>query len=205
MDSRLVLRSLRGAPLSVVMALFMFGGGDRQDLIGWTGYQKGAIDSALRLLEEQGVVVRPSYKRWALSDGAQQLPLFNYPLNGQLDCGQPVDNPSNYPLNGQLVTSSSSSNTNKQKENTTQQPDKEILAVCEEVGIYGRKRQTLAQLDYVIENGAGYVRAHVSAVKSRDIGLAIWRMEEGWAAPDVVKGRPLGDQVPERYRDVVKR
>ena len=205
MDRRLWLRSLKGAPLSVLVALFVFGPANRVDMIVSTGWKKGAVDDALRLLEGIGLVVRPSYRIWSLSDGARQLPLFNYPLNGSSDNPQDtqaVDNSSNYPLNGQLVISSSSSSKQAAEESKLQ-PDQAILDVCADLGIYGRKRQALSKLEHVIAGGPAYVRAHVAAVS--EIGLAIWRMEEGWDAPKSASERPLSDQVPEAYRDVVKR
>ena len=164
MNQRLLLRSLKGAPLSVLVALFAFGPASRAEMIVNTGWKKGAVDDGLRLLEGLGLVVRPSFKKWALSDGVRQLPLFNYPLNGQLDCGEPVDNSSNYPLNGQLVTSSSI-RSKQLTEGDKPQPDQLILDVCKELGIYGRKRKALAQLEHVIEGGPDYVREHVSAGK----------------------------------------
>lgn len=83
------LRALKGAPLSVLLALQIA----RQPVgTAWlsrtTGYSDKPVTSALELLVELGLVTRNSrYNAWQLANGRAQLPL-TYP---ELDAEAPAD------------------------------------------------------------------------------------------------------------------
>jgi len=80
LDHNTFLRALKGAPLSVLLALWVHGSLGRRALCIKTGYQRDTVGDALLLLEDLGLVVRPSYRKWALASGFFQLPLPNLEL-----------------------------------------------------------------------------------------------------------------------------
>jgi len=78
MGDALLLRALRGAPLSCLLALALT---RRPSGSGWlttlTGYRKDSVAAALRLLEQLGLVQNEGrYNGWRLTAGAWQLSLF---------------------------------------------------------------------------------------------------------------------------------
>lgn len=74
------LRFLKGAPLSILIGLWVHGAMDRKSLVRRTGWGKTSVDEALVLLEECELINRPHYRKWALSDGFHQLPFANLGL-----------------------------------------------------------------------------------------------------------------------------
>ncbi len=211
----LFLRMLKGAPLSVLMALWVFGSMSRKEIMVRTGWKKAAVDDALALLEGLGLIARPHYRKWALADGFQQLPFAHMlpdsesPKNGLAEGEEGAEGPKNG-LSASPTSSSSLLLLPKEDPLPTTSSaaqlelacDEAILAVCDEVGIYGDKRQLLAKLPHVIAAGAEYVRGHVAAAGA--VSLAIWRMEQGWRMPE---GKKDGsdNQIPDEYKGIVKR
>ncbi len=78
MDPELrLLRSLRGAPLSVLLALRYLGRAGNADLVNATGYEHDTVTKGLRLLAGLGLVEQwGRYRGWQLAALAVQLPLF---------------------------------------------------------------------------------------------------------------------------------
>lgn len=76
-----IVKELKGAPLSVMMALFFAGGmAVNQEWIERnTGYSDKPISKALAYLQEHQFIVK-TRSGWRLSDGAKQLPLPFMPL-----------------------------------------------------------------------------------------------------------------------------
>ncbi len=71
------LRALKGAPLSVLVALAMFGRSGTSALEIATGYNTEAVAKALRALAGMGYVENLGrYNGWRLTSAAVQLPLF---------------------------------------------------------------------------------------------------------------------------------
>jgi len=72
-----LVRSLKGAPLSILFAMAMAG-----QAVGakWlerkTGYGERLIEQGLLLLEEYGFVMRINRYKWSLADRVKQLPLI---------------------------------------------------------------------------------------------------------------------------------
>lgn len=64
---------LKGAPLSTLIALYRYGAGNRRHLSARTGWKKAALDDALRLLQDMGLVARPRFRRWAITAAGQKL------------------------------------------------------------------------------------------------------------------------------------
>lgn len=189
------LRVLKGAPLSVLISLWVHGSAGQGELRRRTGYDKATLKDALDFLEDLGLVLRPHYRKWALSDGFTQLPFAKMlppeigknPISATAVVEAEIGNS---PISGAEIGNSPisplvSSSSNNQLEQrglppATAEPDEAILAVCREVGIYGRKRVSLACLSHVIEHGPSYVRGHVEQAGRRNIGLAIYRIEQDW-------------------------
>ncbi len=72
-----LLRALKGAPLSVLIAIRLFPGpANLLQLSAATGYERTAIAQAVNSLELMGFVERAHYRGWRLSGLAQQLPLW---------------------------------------------------------------------------------------------------------------------------------
>lgn len=72
-----LLRALRGAPLSVLLAIRYMGRAGSSDLESATGYEKGAVGRALHTLEVLGIICNVNrYHGWQLTTLAAQLPLF---------------------------------------------------------------------------------------------------------------------------------
>ncbi len=73
----LLLRALKGAPLSVLLAIRYLGRAGTSDLDAATGYDHEAIARALRALASMGFIVNAGrYHGWQLTSTAVQLPLF---------------------------------------------------------------------------------------------------------------------------------
>jgi biotin operon repressor len=80
----LLLRSLKGCPLSIVFAMFLLRKPmGVEALARATAYSKGTVEDSLDALQTMGLVVKTSrYNGWQLTDKGYQLPLFdqdNYP------------------------------------------------------------------------------------------------------------------------------
>lgn len=70
------VRTLKGAPLSVLHALWLYGPSGRDDLVVATGYSINAVSQALAFLEHHlGYIERHHYRQWRLSPNTWQLPL----------------------------------------------------------------------------------------------------------------------------------
>lgn len=75
MNKNNFLRLLKGAPLSILMALWVFGPQTRRQLTICTGWGRDVVGDALLLLESEQLIYRPHYRQWAITDGFYQLPL----------------------------------------------------------------------------------------------------------------------------------
>lgn len=71
------LRALRGAPLSVLIAIRIFPGpASLLQLAAATGYDQHTCARATQALEAMGYLQRAHYRGWQLTGSAQQLPLW---------------------------------------------------------------------------------------------------------------------------------
>jgi len=72
-----LLRSLKGAPLSVLIAIRLCPGpASLLQLAAATGYERTAVSQAVTSLEMMGFVERAHYRGWQLTRAAVQLPLW---------------------------------------------------------------------------------------------------------------------------------
>ena len=74
------LRVLKGAPLSVLIGLWVYGPMGRTQLKRKTGWDVKTLDDALAFLMDLELVCRPHYRKWALADRFKQLPLAHLAL-----------------------------------------------------------------------------------------------------------------------------
>lgn len=73
----MLLRALKGAPLSVLLAVRHLGRAGTNDLEAVTGYEQDAVTKALRALAAMRFIIqRGRYQGWQLTPLAVQLPLF---------------------------------------------------------------------------------------------------------------------------------
>jgi hypothetical protein len=71
----LMLRALHGAPLTVLVALHLFGPMSRRAMCRRTGYKRRAVEEALHVLEEVGLVQRVHYREWRLTPDRKSVSL----------------------------------------------------------------------------------------------------------------------------------
>lgn len=170
--SSTVLRSYKGAPISVLIAFMV----TRQQMTAlelqqWTGYKGDNITTAVRLLTADGwLSARSPRGPWCLCEG-MQLPLMNADSD----------------LIGVMPSSSSSSNRTWNVPSNLQEQEEQdesdligVVAALDAAGIREPKRSTLAKLEHVT---AEMITAHVEQCKAEglEIGTAIHRIQYNWA------------------------
>ena len=191
------LRALKGAPVSVFLAL-MFAGRDKIGPVSneWleraTGYSDKPVSQALAVLKDYHLVLQTS-RGWTLANGAVQLPLMvedstdnnQEPLNS-LDRTNPVANGEvsrRISESENLRLSSSSRSLNLDSRMDPLQPDSRagesenlrlILAELDQHGIREPARSRLARLPGI---QLELVKYHLETVPA---GQAIYRIEHGW-------------------------
>lgn len=212
LEKETFLRVLRGAPLTVLMAIWLRGGMCQNDIQRATGYGERATKRALEFLEDLELVHRPHYRKWQLSTGFQQLPLARFREDDETRKMQVSERETRNAQVSALVSSSSNLLTtiddSETLQNLLESPDETILAACKKHKIFGKKQRLLASLPHVVEAGPDYIAYHVQQTKreGQRIGAAIWRMEQGWAMPDdEPEVDELAQQIPEHLRGIVKR
>lgn len=75
LDPDTIVLRLKGAPLSILMVLWWFGGQGRDDLVARTGYSINTIKRDLARLERDGLVTRLHYRKWIVTPLFYQLPI----------------------------------------------------------------------------------------------------------------------------------
>ncbi|MFC1996993.1 hypothetical protein ACFLXI_05220 [Chloroflexota bacterium] len=104
-----VVKELKGAPLSVLMAL-MFAGKEAANQ-AWvarnTGYTDKSVRQALDYLVEHGFVIRTG-RGWMISDGSGQIALQIPPEVAYLELDHPCVDPDNFDLDDQIRNNSGS-------------------------------------------------------------------------------------------------
>lgn len=74
-----LLRELKGAPLSVLLALEIYGAQGRVELVERTGWSYSAVRDGVTVLEEMDLVRRLDYRNWSLAEGINFLAIFRLP------------------------------------------------------------------------------------------------------------------------------
>jgi hypothetical protein len=199
------VRELKGAPLSVVMLLTLIRTGLSNGAIcNGTGYSDKSVSSALSYLEEIGMVARSS-AGWKMVEGIQlALPMGEGEAVEEPACDEVVEEPEKIEevevdkncgsrrnsVSFKLVNSINSNNIKDLSTSNLINADEsenfrilENLEVMKRCGIkITRKTEGLARDGQV---DALYILAHVEQVRreGQQLGLAIWRMAEGYERP----------------------
>lgn len=210
---KLDLRALKGAPATILLALFQLGGqAGTNDLVLETGYSDKTVTAACKVLKHYDFVTRATrYDGWFLITGGRQLPLtwsevlLDKPVDKLVDsCGE---NPANRKVSGSAPTTTTTLNslkTNNESLNPLSesvvvevdqtnrnysgspagQANQAILEVLRSAGIGEPMRSKLACLDHV---DLKYVKAHAIQAKydHTDIALLIHRIRSNDVAPEV--------------------
>ncbi len=183
-----MLRTLKGAPLAVLMALAL----TRQPagaeyLARVTGYSPRPTGQALKLLEDYGLVTRNSRYAWQIASGLVQLP-FILPESSSQEtdmrsvkshhkCDSISTTAATAIVESQGVRSAVAVSNDKESQKI--RLNLKTLKDCE---IYQPKASQIAAKDWVTPE---YIRRHVEHGKSRgdSLGLVIHRMLSADPAP----------------------
>lgn len=201
-----LIRTLKGAPLSCLLLLKLAGQPVMAEYLERnSGYTDKPVLSALRLLEEYGLITHNERYAWQIADGARQLPLMNL-LDEQkepasvsesaLTENEIIEDKSDY-FSGTRNNSdtelfrvpSSSRSINLDLKLVKDQgplpdleqddPEKfrviENLAACDDAGIQEPTRTALSGQANVT---ARLIRYHVQTAPN--LALAIYRIKHGW-------------------------
>lgn len=190
-----LLRTLKGCPLSVLMALALAGGPVSAEWIErTTGYSDKTVGSALQFLLENQFCTRNERYGWQIAAGMMQLPLVT-PELPEPPAAAPAEptavekDPENFrvgefPTPTSLVVVVNPESSTREENLATSQNDPEKfrveqnLAECDAWGIREPARSELAKLAHV---RVELIRAHCKNCKN--MGQAIYRIRRDWAAP----------------------
>ncbi len=174
------VRSLKGAPASVMLALlFARHPMTNRELERWTGYADAAVAQAARLLVDLGWISALGPRGpWTLPAG-RQLPLMQQP---------DAELPDSTAL---LIVQSGMSPGNQEEMRADRRPDYEdaedenfvrTLHALYDAGIGEPTAGRLARLPHV---SAEYVTRHVEQASAQGfhLGIAIYRIEHAWPLP----------------------
>jgi hypothetical protein len=190
--SSLQFRALKGAPATILL-LFLFEKKTlSQEYISRnTGYSGKSVHEAVMVLRDFGLISPSGRYEWALTNGAQQLPLGAVLGDGDEAIEQDETTPDRTE-NLRPNPSSSSSRylidltpevnplplpeRNSPEKLRPDPPNPEILAVLDEHGVREPARSRLARLAHVTPELVDY---HCKT--AQNTGLAIYRIEKNWA------------------------
>lgn len=191
MEREILLRSLKGAPLSCLIALSWLGPAGRNDLVASTGYGRDAISDALRVLVRLNLVTKVHYRQWEINEeNTLFVDVLNVSKNGpnkELSTGYPQPDHEEPGRRNTRLSDLERRNTRLSALDSSSSYyvtiDKEILAVCKQAGIFGEMAESIASDPFVINRGPEFVLCHVwKAEEKEDKGLplAIWRINKHW-------------------------
>jgi biotin operon repressor len=204
------LRSLKGAPISILATMFVAGRAVTQsELSRMLDYSRPTIIHHLKWLEYSGYIVRVAAQRWSLPRGQLQLPGFPTILPALESYPQVIHKPdesvkifdslgstttASEHKQGLIPCSSSSSRENCKK---TLHFDPELVAAFRDAGIGRNMWPELAALRWM---APAYCRAHTMArqrdpdPQRRTVAFQIHRMRSGDPAPALCSecGEPDG-------------
>ena len=186
-----LVRELRGSPLTILVACILLEQSGQvpitaQLLKDVTGYRDHTITDSLRALESptRQLVIRVT-GGWRLAAGFQ-LPLElstenrtnrGFRLSSSSSAIEETDDP--------LLLLPDKNRTNRDSYQTSakSKADRQACkAACIAAGIH---EPAASQISALVWTTPDYIRAHVSEVlrKGQEIGLAVWRIKNEWAAP----------------------
>ena len=168
-----LVRTLKGAPLSILMILRLIGQPATAEYLERTsGYTDKPVNAALLLLEEYGLISRNGRYSWQICDGVQQLPLMN--LISEPSQEENPDSQGEENLSSDEDNSDSFGGTRNLSESELFRVS-ENLAACDAADIREPKRSRLSKMPHVT---AALIRYHVQT--ALNIAMAIYRIEHNW-------------------------
>ena len=177
-----LLRQLKGAPLSVMLALFWAG---QRVSNGWietvTGYTDKPVASALDLLKEYGWAAKVQ-GGWMIAN-AEQLPL-TVPFSESR-------NYSDFSSSSNVFNNINNNNLLLELERKNSENFGANLISLLTGGIREPKASILADLEHVTPE---YINAHLQQVRreERNVATAIYRIENNWEKPELQEFRDPG-------------
>jgi hypothetical protein len=183
------VKSLKGAAISILFALAIVKQNTGAEWLSRvTGYSINPTMEGLLLLKEYGLVVQVDRYHWGLAASAQMLPLMidESPLplvpgdgGGTLNNSESRGTASSTAIVGKGANGKAEEAADKR----TLKKYESNLKALKEVGIYGKKAESLAKLPHV---NPDYIKAHAEKVKDEEksLGLCIVRMESGDPRPE---------------------
>lgn len=186
MDRNTFLVTLKGAPLSVLLALWVFGAMGRRGLSIRTGWDMEVVGRSLERLEVFGLVERVDYRRWRLGSGFVQLP-FPLPESGENRLSAITTTAA---ANSSRDLAAVAVNRSESLENRLSDDAGHVCALLVAAGVgagSGKMREILAKkLSYA------YVAGHVEK----------WRGETGVGVGLLIKRLLDGDPMPRDRREL---
>lgn len=169
------LRNLKGAPLSVIIALMLETGMMEKRLAMVTGYSDATIRQALYYLGQSGIVTRVNRITWQIADGVIQLPIM------VPDDNQDTAKQKNFRFGlSKLINLTESPD--ESLINLTAKPKNfrfdEIWKRMQELGYYGERGRMVAGLEHVTVRMVEY---HTRTAPN--LNVALLRIQQGWAVP----------------------
>jgi hypothetical protein len=177
-----LLRSIKGAPLSILVALFLSVDPIGHDyLCRVTGYSKDSVTNGLQILNDLGLASPLPGKRycgWMLSAKAKQLELFAGSPNFQ-----DSNNTTTSDEHSLTILSSSSTPSESVFSGLEMSEKLEITKELRNAKIYGITAMKLAKDPFITLD---YVKAHIAKAKREktDTALLIYRMKEHDPMPE---------------------
>lgn len=181
-----LLRQLKGAPLSVMLALFWAG---QRVSNGWietvTGYTDKPVASALDLLKEYGWAAKVQ-GGWTIAN-AEQLPLTFLLM-------EESRNNSDSSSSSNVFNNINNNNLLLELERKNSENFDANLIALLTGGIREPKASILADLEHVTPE---YINAHLQQVRreERNVATAIYRIENNWEQPEIQEFRDPGAAV----------
>jgi predicted transcriptional regulator len=187
--STMMVRSLKGAPLSVLVIMML----NPQPITVLflersTGYTDETIRKALQLLEEYQLITHNNRYSWQLASGAMQLPLMNYEEiesesvkvdNCTPERNQSEDEKTVFPLSSSSCIKQELELINPLLDSRSTENENfgiaENRAECDRFGIREPAKSKLSRAERVT---SVLIRYH--CLTAPNTGAAIYRIEHGW-------------------------
>lgn len=152
-----VIRALKGAPISIYVALYTCGDAmTEQMLCTITGYTDKSVSRGLELLQAMGVITQLHHRGpWVINKAIEFLQFGEIPTSSS-------SSRVNIPVNDEVSTTSYNS---------------EIFRILTEAGVFEPARSEICAM----ELSPGYIKAHIKAAET--VGQAIYRIKHRWDLP----------------------
>jgi len=218
-----LLRSLKGAPASIVLALVFCGHAlKNRELEQMTGYSDKPISKGLALLELHRLVQYNGYAYgWSLTAAARQLPLFpdsllgdgqsrNISEVGEFPTSSSSSSSSLLTLNGHREEEEDAAESRRISDFSPRPVDNSVdklrrTLIQAGVGKRSRKLRELLDAGLAIEYVQGHIAARQAALdqgKHYPVGWLIQKLLDGDPVP---AAKPTAQAIPPEYEHIIKR